>query len=221
LCSDSVIRPGFNVIFVKTNRLIVIDKIMLSDDIVESQFVCNLSKCKGGCCEDGDAGAPLLDEELDEVHQAYEIVKPWMKNEGIDEVEKNGMYRYDKEFGWVTPTINGEICAYGFHDEKGIIKCAFEAAYNEKKIKWKKPISCHLYPIKRSKSRYSDQELLNYEPREDMCSPACSLGKELKVPVYKFLKEPLVRAYGEDFYEVLDQVAQNYFDKQSKEEENS
>jgi hypothetical protein len=170
---------------------------MLSDDIVESQFVCNLSKCKGGCCEDGDAGAPLTDQELDEVHQ----------------VEKNGMYRYDKEFGWVTPTIEGKICAYGFHDDKGIIKCAFEAAFNEKKIKWKKPISCHLYPIKRTKSRYSNQELLNYDPREDMCSPACSLGEELKVPVYIFLKEPLVRLYGEEFFKVLEKVAANYFEK--------
>lgn len=126
--------------------MIVIDNIMLSDDIVESQFVCNLSKCKGGCCEDGDAGAPLTDQELDEVHQAYETVKPWMKPEGIQEVERNGMYRYDREFAWVTPTIEGKICAYGFHDEKGIIKCAFEAAFNEKRSAGRNPFPVIFIP---------------------------------------------------------------------------
>lgn len=196
--------------------MISIDKVLISDDIVQEQFVCDLSKCKGGCCEDGDAGAPLTDEELDEVKEAYEIVKPLLTKDGIKEVEQNGLYRYDREFGWVTPTVEGKICSYGFRDEKGIIKCAFEEAYNKKQIKWKKPISCHLYPIKRTKSRFSQHEMLNYEPRKDMCSPACSLGKELKVPVYKFLKEPITRQYGEEFYGALEQVAKDYFKPSSK-----
>ena len=88
----------------KVFHVIVIDNVLVSDDIVEAQFVCNLSKCKGGCCEDGDAGAPISDQELDEVKNAYEIVKPLMTKEGIKEVEQNGLYRYDREFGWVTPT---------------------------------------------------------------------------------------------------------------------
>jgi hypothetical protein len=198
--------------------VIVIDNVLVSDDIVEAQFVCNLSKCKGGCCEDGDAGAPISDQELDEVKNAYEIVKPLMIKEGIKEVEQNGLYRYDREFGWVTPTVDGKICSYGFRDAAGIIKCSFEEAYNRGLITWKKPISCHLYPIKKSKSRFSDHDMLNYEPREDMCSPACSLGKELKVPVYKFLKEPITRAYGEGFYEALEQVAKEYFQRDKKED---
>jgi hypothetical protein len=198
--------------------VIVIDNVLVSDDIVEAQFVCNLSKCKGGCCEDGDAGAPISDQELDEVKNAYEIVKPLMTKEGIKEVEQNGLYRYDREFGWVTPTVDGKICSYGFRDAAGIIKCSFEEAYNRGLITWKKPISCHLYPIKKSKSRFSDHDMLNYEPREDMCSPACSLGKELKVPVYKFLKEPITRAYGEGFYEALEQVAKEYFQPDKKED---
>lgn len=197
-------------------NVIVIDNILVSDDVVEAQFVCNLAKCKGGCCEDGDAGAPLTDQELDEVKSAYEIVKPLMTKEGIKEVEQNGMYRYDREFGWVTPTVDGKICCYGFRDEKGIIKCSFEEAYNKKQLNWKKPISCHLYPIKKSKSRFSNNDMLNYEPREDMCSPACTLGKELKLPVYKFLKEPITRLYGEGFYEALEQVAQEYFQSKNK-----
>jgi hypothetical protein len=196
--------------------VIAIDNVLLSDDIIEEQFVCNLSKCKGGCCEDGDAGAPLTENELDEVKEAYETIKPLMTNEGIEEVERNGLYRYDKEFGWVTPTVGGKICAFGFRDEKGIIKCAFEESYNNKQINWKKPISCHLYPIKRSVSKFSDNEMLNYEPRKDLCGPACSLGKELKVPVYKFLKEPITRLYGEGFYGALEKVATTYFKSNPK-----
>ena len=191
--------------------MIVIDHVLMSDEIVEAEFVCNLNKCKGGCCEDGDAGAPLEDKELDEVKKAYEKVKPSMTVEGIKEVEKNGLYRYDREFGWVTPTVNDTICAYGFKDEKGIIKCVFEEAYNRGDIKWKKPISCHLYPIKKTKSKYTGNEMLNYEPRKDMCSPACKLGKELKVPVYIFLKDALVRAFGEPFYKALTQIADGYY----------
>ena len=191
--------------------MIVIDNVLVSDEIVQAQFVCNLSKCKGGCCEDGDAGAPLSDKELDEVKSSYEIVKSMMTKDGVTEVEKNGLYRYDREFGWVTPTVDDKICAYGKRDQLGIIKCVFEEAYNNGQISWKKPISCHLYPIKKSKSRYSNNILLNYEPREDMCSPACSLGKELKVPVYKFLKEPITREFGEQFYQVLDEIASDFY----------
>lgn len=189
---------------------------MVSDEIAEAEFVCNISKCKGGCCEDGDAGAPLTDAELDEVNKAYEIVKPRMTKEGIREVEKNGLYRYDREFGWVTPTVDDKICTYGYKDKQGVIKCVFEEAYNDKQITWKKPISCHLYPIKKSKSKYTNNEMLNYEPRTDLCSSGCSFGKELKVPVYKFLKEPIIRAYGEDFYEVLSQIAESYYSENKK-----
>ena len=197
--------------------MIVIDNVLLSDEIIEENFVCNLSKCKGGCCEDGDAGAPLTDKELDEVKKSYEKVKHKMTPEGIREVEKNGLYRYDREFGWVTPTVNEKICAYGYKDSKGVIKCAFEEAYNEGVIKWKKPISCHLYPIKKSKSKYTKHEMLNYEPRKDMCAPACALGKELKVPVYVFLKDALIREYGQSFYDVLCQIANDYYQiKKSK-----
>lgn len=196
--------------------MIEIENILVSDEIAEAEFVCNLSKCKGGCCEDGDAGAPLTDEELDEVKRAYEVVKPMLTRDGIQEIEKNGLYRYDSAFGWVTPTIDNKMCAYGFKDKQGIIKCAFEEAYNKGQIGWKKPISCHLYPIKSKKSRYTNKTFLNYEPRQDMCSPACVLGKELQVPVYQFLKEPLTRAFGSSFYSALEQVAQQYFGKDKK-----
>jgi hypothetical protein len=195
--------------------MIAIDNILISDEVVEGQFVCDLNACKGGCCEDGDAGAPLTNEELDEVKKAYEAVIPYMTREGLQEVEKQGLYRYDKDFGWVTPTINNEICAYGYRDEKGIIKCAFEQAYNDGKIGWKKPVSCHLYPIKVKESRHSGITMVNYEPRSTLCAPGCALGEKLKVPAYVFLKESIIRKFGEEFYEVLDKIAREHYSETS------
>lgn len=190
--------------------MIIIDNKLVSDEVVEEQFVCNLSKCKGACCEEGDAGAPLTNDELDEMVNSYELVKKYMTAEGIAVTEKKGLYEYDKEFGWVTPTVNGQICAYGFRDKKGTILCAIEQAYNNNEIGWKKPISCHLFPIKTKTSKHDkDIEFVNYEPREDICQPACAFGKKLKVPAYVFLKEALIRKYGEEFYEALDAVAKH------------
>ena len=182
--------------------MILIDDILISDEIIEEQFVCDLHKCKGACCVDGDAGAPLENEELKRLDEFYEIVKPYLTPEGISEIEKNGRYLYDQEFGWVTPTISNGMCAYGNVDKDGIVKCGIEEAYNDGHITWKKPISCHLFPIRIKKGRKGD--LVNYEPREDLCSAACVLGKTLKVPVYKFLKEPIIRKYGEAFFEALE-----------------
>ena len=194
--------------------MIIIDHVLVSDQVVEEQFVCDLTKCKGGCCEDGDAGAPLENKEKEYVKDFFEIVKPYMTKEGIKEIKQVGPYLYDREFGWVTPTIDGKICAYGYKDKEGIIKCAFEQAYNDGKIPWKKPISCHLFPIKLSKSK-SDPgiEYMNYEPREDLCKAACSLGKKLKVPAYVFLKDSIIRKFGETFYETLDATAAHLKEK--------
>ncbi len=194
--------------------MIIIDHVLVSDQVVEEQFVCDLTKCKGGCCEDGDAGAPLENIEKEYVKDFFGIVKPYMTKEGIKEIKQVGPYLYDREFGWVTPTIDGKICAYGYKDKEGIIKCAFEQAYNDGKIPWKKPISCHLFPIKLSKSK-SDPgiEYMNYEPREDLCKAACSLGKKLKVPAYVFLKDSIIRKYGETFYETLDATAAHLKEK--------
>ncbi len=189
--------------------MIAIDNILVSDEVITNQFVCDLDKCKGGCCEDGDAGAPLTDEETDKLNEIYETVKPYLSAEGIREIEKTGRYLYDKSFGWVTPTIEGKLCAYGTKDKNGIIKCGIEQAYLDGKTDWKKPISCHLYPIKTKKTR--ENEVVNYEPREKLCNPGCSLGKKLKVPVYVFLKESLIRKYGKNFYETLEQIAHEYY----------
>jgi hypothetical protein len=167
-------------------------------------------KCKGGCCEDGDAGAPLEKDELQIINDIYETVKPYLTDAGIKWIEKHGRYQYDKDFGWVTPTIEGKMCVYGYRDKYGIIKCGIEQAYRDGKIEFKKPISCHLYPVIVNKGKKGQFDRVNYEPREVLCSPACVQGKKLKVPVYQFLKEPIVRKFGEEFYLALEKIAEDH-----------
>ncbi|MGZ5135570.1 MAG: DUF3109 family protein [Flavitalea sp.] len=191
--------------------MIAIDNVLVSDQVVEAQFVCDLIKCKGGCCEDGDAGAPLEKEELEIINDIFEIIKPYLTKEGIRWIEKHGRYLYDREFGWVTPTIEGKMCVYGFRDENGIIKCGIEQAYRDGKTDFKKPISCHLYPITIQQGKKGEYERVNYEPRETLCKPACAFGKKLKVTVFEFLKEPLVRKYGEEFYNALEQIKHDHY----------
>ena len=189
--------------------MIVIDNILISDDVVEKQFVCDLNKCKGGCCEEGDAGAPLDERELEIVSEMYEKIKPYLTANAVAEIEKKGKYVYSKEFGWVTPTLDTdkEICVYGIRGQNGVIKCVFEQAYADGVIPWQKPISCHLFPIIARKGLHGEYNRVNYEPREKLCNPACALGKKLEVPTYEFLKEPLIRKYGEEFYHALDKAA--------------
>lgn len=195
--------------------MIAIDGVLLSDEIIEEQFVCDLEKCKGGCCVDGDCGAPLTKEETKIIKQIYPQIKNYLVPEYIDEIERQGTHTTDSEYGYVTPTVNGGICVYGYTDELGIVKCGIEKAWKEGKIDFRKPISCHLYPIRIIS--HPGYEAVNYEPRETLCKPACKLGRKLKVPVYKFLQEALVRKYGEEFYGVLDAIALKYFNEKNKE----
>lgn len=188
--------------------MIAIDHVLLSDDVIDAQFVCDLNSCKGGCCVDGDCGAPLTTEETQTLAEIYPVVKPLLDAEAIAVIEQEGTHATDEDFGWVTPTINNGICVYAYTDDQGIVKCAIEKAWKDGKVNFKKPISCHLYPL-RVKSR-EGYDLVNYEPRKTLCKPACKLGASLKVPVYKFLKEALVRHYGEEFYEALEAVGKKY-----------
>ena len=189
--------------------MIEIGNILISNQVIEEQFVCDLQKCKGGCCVDGDAGAPLEEKELKEIRAVYDAVLPYLSEDSKFELQKQGHYVYDQEFGWVTPTINSSICVYGIKDQNGIVMCGIEKAYNDGKVSWKKPISCHLYPIRTKKTRNGKMEMVNYEPREDLCKAACNLGKKLKIPAYVFVKDALIRKYGEEFYEALSATANN------------
>lgn len=183
--------------------MIKVGEVLISDDVRDKEFVCNLEKCKGACCVEGDFGAPLDEDELQILEDIYPIVKPYLSKEGIKVIEKEGTHTTDEDGDLCTPVIDGRECVYAIYDKKGILKCGIEQAYLDGKISWKKPISCHLYPIRISKKK--DFEALNYH-KWHICSPACSLGKELQVPVYKFLKAPLVRKYGENWYNELERV---------------
>ena len=183
--------------------MITIGKTAVSDDIADKFFVCDLNKCKGACCVDGDLGAPLEEDELDIIDEIYPKVKPYLSKEGIEVIEKEGCYLKDWEGDFSTTTIKGRECAFAFYEKTGILKCGIEQAYLDGKISYKKPISCHLYPIRITK--YEQYDALNYD-RWHICGDACHHGKALGVPLYKFLKEPLIRKYGENWYKELTMI---------------
>lgn len=180
--------------------MIIVENVYVSDDIAESSFVCNLEKCKGACCVEGDSGAPLEEDELSVLQEIYEDIKPYMTEEGKQAIEEQGLYVIDSDGDYTTPTINHRECAFAIYDSEGILKCSIEQAYHDGKIKFPKPISCHLYPIRITK--YDMYDAVNYH-RWEICTPACELGKALKIPLYKFLKVPLTRKYGVEWYEEL------------------
>jgi len=180
--------------------LIEIQDKIVSTQIFERKFVCDLNACKGACCIHGDAGAPLSIDEASILEDDLEKIKPFMRREGIEAVEKTGVFYVDQENDTATTLINGAECAFVYFDELGITKCAIEAAHKDGKTTFKKPISCHLYPIR--VKHFNDFTAINYDHWE-ICEPACKCGEELNLPVYRFLKEPLIRAFGQKFYEEL------------------
>lgn len=177
--------------------MIVVDKTIVSDDIKKVQFVCDLTKCKGACCIEGDAGAPLDEEEIAVLDDEIDKIRPYMRPEGIEVVDKNGVFDFDVTGHFVTPLVNGKECAFVTFSNDGIAMCAIENAWREGKTAFRKPVSCHLYPIRIS--NYKDFEAVNYH-QWHICRDAVTHGKNLKVPLYKFLKEALVRKYGNDYY---------------------
>lgn len=179
------------------------DKVV-STQIFDRKFVCDLNACKGACCIEGDAGAPLTEEEVSIIEDNLEAIKPYMRDEGIVEVEKSGVFYMDQDNEPVTALVNGGECAFVYFDENGITKCSIEQAHLNGDIDFKKPISCHLYPIR--VKQFNDFQALNYDVWK-ICEPACACGEKLDVPVYKFLKEPLIRAFGNEFYSELELVA--------------
>lgn len=185
--------------------MIIIGQTLVSEDLLEEHFVCDLNACKGACCVEGESGAPLEQNELALLEQNLDAVKPYMRKEGVSVVEAQGPFSLDDDGDFVTPLIgkHGE-CAFVTFDERGIAKCALEQAFIDGKTNWKKPISCHLYPVRLAK--LTDFVAVNYH-RWQVCEPACSCGKSLKVPVYKFLREPLIRKFGEAWYTELEEVA--------------
>lgn len=179
-------------------------KTIVSEDIIEKDFVCNLSACKGACCVQGEAGAPLEKDETKILEEIYPKVKPFLRKEGIEAIEKQGTWITSDFDELETPLVNGAECAYVTFDDKGTALCGIEEAYNQGVINWKKPISCHLYPVR--VKDYNEFSAVNYH-KWQICDDACALGKELQVPVYKFVKEALIRKFGESWYIELEEIA--------------
>jgi hypothetical protein len=183
-----------------------IDHTLISDDIASKNFVCELQKCKGACCVEGDAGAPLEASEIPILQEEFSKIKPFLSPAGLEVLETLGVFVRDSDGDYTTPCIDGnKACAFVVQ-ENGIAQCGIEKAFNAGATTFQKPISCHLYPIRITK--YPEMDVLNYD-RWQICSPACAFGEELKVPVYEFLKKPLIRKYGEDWFNQLDEEIKN------------
>lgn len=177
------------------------DKVV-SKDLFDQYFICHLEKCKGNCCVFGDSGAPLEKEEAELLFKHLESIKPFMREEGLRAVSEQGSWVVDHDGEQVTPLVEREECAYVVFEE-GIARCAIEKAFEEKSIKFQKPVSCHLYPIR--VSRLKDAIALNYH-RWSICEPARILGRKEGLPVFRFLKEAIIRVYGASFYGELEIV---------------
>ena len=177
----------------------IIQNILVSDDLFDQYFCCDIEQCGGACCIEGDTGAPLDPLEIADLEDNFPIFQKYLPEEAIQKIEKDGTFDYDFEGNFVTPLLEDETCAFAFQEGE-TIKCAIEQAFLNGEIDFKKPISCHLYPIRIKK--LPDYEVLNYH-RWLVCESACRKGKELKLPLYQFLKEPLIRKYGETWYNEL------------------
>ncbi len=177
---------------------------MLSDELLEEFFCCDLNACKGACCVEGEAGAPLKTEELEPMMEKLPAVKKLLSEESIKIIEKEGPAILDSDGEWVTPTIGDKECVFAFYDDQGILKCSFEESWDGTEKDFRKPISCHLYPAR--EVELFGSTALNYHQWE-ICSAACELGKREKIPLFKFLKVALERRFGKEWYLELEQIA--------------
>ncbi len=196
--------------------MIELEDKLIAQDLFKKKFVCDLSACKGACCVEGNSGAPLTEEEVHILEKEYESIKPFMRKEGIESIDNQGVFYMDWENEPVTTLVDGKECAFVIFDEGGVAKCSIEKAHKEEATNFKKPLSCHLYPIRVSQLKH--HEAINYN-EWDICKPACDCGNKLDVPVFKFLREPIIRKWGIDFYEKLEyinkEISSRDFDKNS------
>lgn len=186
--------------------MIIHEPALLSEDLFDQHFICDLSKCKGACCVEGDQGAPLAVEEIQQLESDLEQIKPYLTPEAIADIERRGFWEKDPEGDLVTTCQPGGECNFSRY-ENGVLSCGIEQAWKDGKTSFRKPISCHLYPIR--VAQVGEFEALNYH-RWDVCKPACDLGKKHQVPVYAFLKDALIRKYGESWYNELDDIAKAF-----------
>ncbi len=180
--------------------MIIIGNTLLSDELYKEKFLCDLVVCRGGCCVEGDAGAPLDEHETIILQDAFSKIRPLMIPEGIDTVVRDGTWVHDMNGEAVTPLVEGKQCAYVYYDDSGIAKCAIEKGFELGIIDFRKPISCHLYPIRIT--AYPHYDALNYH-RWPICDCARKRGRKEGVRIYEFVKDALVRKYGQEWYDEL------------------
>tara|TARA_Y100000589_G_scaffold290839_1_gene293816 strand:- start:13376 stop:13987 length:612 start_codon:yes stop_codon:yes gene_type:complete len=199
------------IIYSKNSRInhiimIQIDDKLISEDVIDNKFVCDLNACKGACCIEGDSGAPITQDEIKGVKENISVIKKYMRKKGIDAIEANDVFYLDEENEAVTTLVNGKECAFVYFDKNNIAKCSIEKAYKEKQIKINKPISCHLYPIRVKK--LNEFTAINIDHWK-ICKPACSCGDKLNVKVYRFLKNAIIKNWGKEFFHQLEIVDSN------------
>lgn len=192
--------------FQSSQPLLAVGEVLLGADIFEEHFFCDIARCKGACCVKGDVGAPLEEGEKEILSEIYEQVAPYLSEGGQAAIEQQGTSITDVTGSESTPLIDGKECAYTVFDDRGIAHCGIEQAYQDGKVDFRKPISCHLYPIRVHQSKH--YEALHYE-KWDICTPACIKGELSGTRVYEFVKDALIRKYGEAFYQELEAVVQS------------
>ncbi|MCC6817194.1 MAG: DUF3109 family protein [Saprospiraceae bacterium] len=183
--------------------MIAVQDKLVSEDIFEMQFSCNLEVCKGACCWEGDFGAPLLESELKELDKVRARITNFLPEESIQILAKNKGYEWNEDSQtYVTQLRSDGACVYMNTDQKGIAYCGIEAAFNQEVVKFNKPVSCHLYPIRVKENKELGFTAINYD-KWKICNPACKKGKTLGIPVFKFVREGLVRRFGKKFFNEL------------------
>jgi len=184
--------------------MIVIDDILVSDELLEKKFICDLNKCKGACCQQGDYGAPVDNKEMEIIEKIYPILKPYLTEEAIDAIEKNGLFKSYKDEAFMgTNLLEDGSCVFVKKNEIGMLECMVEKAFANGETDYRKPISCHLYPVRVMENPQVNLTALNYS-QWDICKAACELGIKENLPLYRFVKDAIIRRFGQEFYDQLD-----------------
>lgn len=177
---------------------------LVSEDLLKEHFACDLSQCKGACCVEGEAGAPLSAEEVQQLAKDYDAIAPFLNEAGRKAIAAQGTSIVAKDKSLETPLVDGAACAYATFDERGWAHCGIEQAHQARAVDWKKPISCHLYPVR--VKDYSVFTAVNYH-RWQICSAGCANGKQMQMPLYRFVAEALQKKFGADWFAELERVA--------------
>ncbi len=183
--------------------MIQVENVLLSDELFTESFACDLGKCKGACCVEGESGAPLEEREIHLLEEIQDELQPYLTEKGKQALKEQGAFIIDSDGDYVTPLVDGKECAYTTFDSDGTAKCGIEQAHRDGAVDFLKPASCHLYPIRITK--LYDMDALNYH-RWPICDPARSCGNDLQLPVFRFLKNPLIKRYGESWFLELEEA---------------